>query len=106
MPGGWVGSDRAQRLPPDWPAITARIKRRDHGRCTWRTNGRRCTGNSDQVDHIQPGDDHSDRNLRSLCTAHHAAKSAREGVDARAAIRAKRLRPQPPHPGMLEGPRT
>jgi 5-methylcytosine-specific restriction endonuclease McrA len=100
MPGQWASSDRASRLPSDWPRIRRRILKRDEGQCTWFENGHRCATAAVEVDHIVPNDDHSDANLRSLCTPHHGAKSAREGVDARAAIAAKRFRPVEPHPGL------
>lgn len=55
---------------------------------------------ADQVDHVVPGDDHS---LGNLAPIHddpcHRVKSAREGVTARAEIRAQRSRPIERHPG-------
>lgn len=101
MPGGWRKSDRAATLPTNWPKLREAIRKRDGYQCTWITDGRRCTGPADEVDHEDRhgGDDPS--NLRSLCTPHHAQKSAAEGVEARRAIAAQRYRPQEQHPGLI-----
>lgn len=101
MSGHWAGSNRRARLPKNWPTIRARILRRDEHRCTWMTNGHRCTAPATDVDHRRPGDDHSDANLRSLCGPHHARKSAAEG--GRAPHRRLRRRPAEAHPGLLRG---
>jgi 5-methylcytosine-specific restriction enzyme A len=56
------------------------------------------------VDHIRPGDDHSESNLRSLCGFHHQKKSSHEGGAAMAAKRRdieKKFRRQEAHPGLL-----
>jgi 5-methylcytosine-specific restriction endonuclease McrA len=95
----WLDSDRSARLPDAWPKIRRRIFRRDGHRCTWIDDGQRCTAEATEVDHIHPGDDHSDHNLRSLCTRHHARKSSAEGHAAR--YRHPRRRPPDPHPGLL-----
>lgn len=73
----WAGSTRRQRLPPDWPQIRRRILERDPV-CTkcWQQP-------STEADHIVNGDDHSDANLRGICTPCHRRKSALEGVEAR-----------------------
>jgi 5-methylcytosine-specific restriction endonuclease McrA len=80
------------------------VRRRDGYRCTWRDDyGQRCDGDADEVDHIVPGDDHGDSNLRSLCTYHHAKKSAHEGGAANAKRRAKitkKFRRNETHPGL------
>lgn len=94
MSGGWQGSDRRDRLPPDWPAIRERVLRRDAYRCTWTTHGDRCKAVANQVDHRVAGDDHRDANLQSLCGPHHARKSAREGNAAKAARKAAEKRPR------------
>lgn len=115
MSGGWAGSERLSRLPANWPQLRERIRKRDGYRCTWihgNPDGlprsaadldgpHRCTGPAAEVDHINrhAGDDED--NLRSLCTPHHAAKSAAEGVEARRAIAAQRYRPREQHPGLL-----
>ncbi|MFI9123898.1 HNH endonuclease [Streptomyces bikiniensis] len=97
----WAGSNRRQRLPKDWPAIVRRIKRRDGYRCTsvFETAGR-CTQRGTDVDHIIPGDDHSDDNLRLLCRWCHAKKSAREGGQAAALKRVSERRPTTTHPAL------
>lgn len=97
----WEGSDRAQRLPKDWPRIRRRILIRDRRTC--QINGPGCLGRATEVDHIDPGDNHDPANLQAVCTTCHAHKSAREGGAASAAARAARprLRPQPKHPGLL-----
>lgn len=95
-------SARAARLPSDWATrIRPAVLRRDGYQCTWVTNGRRCTVEATDVDHVQPmTDDHDLGALASLCSPHHAAKSAREGVSARAAVRAGLRRPERRHPGL------
>lgn len=95
----WEGSTRRSRLPPDWPATRLRILERDSHRCTWIENGKRCTERATDVDHRVPGDDHSDRNLRSLCPWHHRRKSSAEGAAARAPQPTQR-RPPEQHPGV------
>lgn len=95
----WEGSDRKLRLPPDWSKRRQIILKRDGFQCTWIVDGEnRCAARATDVDHIQPGDDHSLTNLRSLCGFHHNHKSALEGVAARAA---RPRRPPEPHPGRI-----
>ncbi|TGN83919.1 HNH endonuclease [Streptomyces griseoluteus] len=101
----WAGSDRRDRLPADWPRIRLRVLRRDGNRCTHRNQyGERCEELATDVDHIVPGDDHREFNLRSLCGFHQQAKSSREGA---LALTAKRRRinqwfkPTETHPGYI-----
>jgi len=101
MSGGWAGSDRRDRLPPDWSAIRAAVLRRDGYRCTRQTVLGRCLGTATQVDHMVRGDDHRMENLTSLCGPHHAEKSSREGNEAKAAAAAARRRPYPREPWRL-----
>ncbi|MFF7254805.1 HNH endonuclease [Streptomyces microflavus] len=100
----WSGSDRRERLPADWPRIRIRILRRDGHRCTHRDQyGERCEELATDVDHIVPGDDHRETNLRALCGFHHRAKSSREGAYALAAQRRRidrRFRRTEAHPGL------
>ncbi|RKN09653.1 HNH endonuclease [Streptomyces radicis] len=97
----WATSNRRQRLPDDWPTRRAAALRRDGFRCVaLLADGERCTEPATDVDHIVPGDDHALTNLQSLCSWHHARKSAREGQAAnRAKQRPSRRRPDKPHPG-------
>lgn len=99
---GWQGSDRKDRLPEDWPARRSKRLKIDGGRCTWTLpSGKRCPRPATDVDHRKPGDDHSMRNLRSLCAHHHAKKSAAEGHQAKRVIKGKKARPAEKHPGLL-----
>ena len=100
----WRGSTRLDRLPDDWKARRRRVLLGDGYRCTWRHDGVRCEELATDVDHIRPGDDHDDSNLRSLCDWHHLKKSSGEGGAARAAARRRvnrRFRRSEPHPGLL-----
>lgn len=106
----WATSDRKSRLPADWDARRAKILDRDGHQCTWMAydefgKPHRCPEKATDVDHIQPGDDHSEHNLQSLCHRHHAIKTAKEGVAAREAKRGEiknRLRKKPEtHPAFL-----
>ncbi|NUV86604.1 HNH endonuclease [Streptomyces sp. KAI-26] len=101
----WSGSDRRERLPADWPRIRIRILRRDGHRCTHRDQyGERCEELATDVDHIVPGDDHRETNLRALCGFHHRAKSSREGALALAVQRRRidrRFRRTEAHPGLM-----
>ena len=101
----WEGSDRRDRLPPDWHRIRIRILRRDGHRCTAKdANGVRCPELATDVDHVVAGDDHRDTNLASLCGWHHQRKSSREGAAARAAQRRRhdrRFRRSEQHPGLV-----
>lgn len=86
-------SPRKARLPKGWASIRRRILERDEGICHV------ChRGGADQVDHVVPGDDHSDGNLAAIhddpC---HRAKSSAEG----AAARPKRKREVERHPGLI-----
>ncbi len=97
---GWETSDRKAELPRGWATIRTRILRRDGYRCQAKlTTGKLCGASANQVDHIIPGLDHSDANLRALCRWHHDRKSAREGVAARAP-RPTKARPPESHPAL------
>lgn len=97
----WANSDRRARLPKDWPRIRRRIIRRDEGQCAAvYSTGERCVRTDVEVDHIVPGDDHSDTNLQCLCVWHHARKSAAEGGTASALTRVRTARPTPTHPAL------
>ncbi len=97
----WTNSDRRARLPKGWPTIRRRILRRDDHACTATfSDDRRCGLPATDVDHIIPGDDHSDTNLRSLCGWCHARKSAHEGGTAAASSAVRQTRPKAPHPAL------
>lgn len=97
----WAGSTRRNRLPADWARIRRRIIRRDGGQCTaLYSDGRRCEQPGTDVDHIVAGDDHSDANLRLLCSWCHGQKSSREGGTASALRRVSAHRPKPVHPAL------
>lgn len=103
MPG-WSGSERREGLPPDWARIRRRILKRDEGRCTHTEYGDRCPLPATDVDHIKPGNDHRDANLRSLCDGHHKTKSGREGAKAANAARRRnrqKFRRTERHPGLI-----
>ena len=80
----WETSNRRERLPADWQARRRFVLERCGHRCEWMiSRGERCPDRATDVDHIKPGDDHSFRNLRGLCSKHHARKSSSEGWWAR-----------------------
>lgn len=100
----WSNSTRRDRLPDDWKPRRRRILNRDGYMCQWRLpDGTLCLDSATDVDHVIPGDDHRDSNLRSLCSMHHARKSAGEGGRAshakKKAVAKKFLRVET-HPGM------
>ncbi|MEU8047790.1 HNH endonuclease [Micromonospora echinofusca] len=109
----WETSDRRQRLPRNWAEIRARVLKRDGYACqfVWRNErGRmeKCGKPATEVDHINPGDDHSPDNLRAACSACHAFKSSHEGGTAarQAAARVRRevgsrFQRTEQHPGLL-----
>ncbi len=81
----WDSSDRRSRLPADWAKRRLRVLRRDGYRCQHRNRpgAPKCGTPANQVDHVQPGDDHDYANLRALCRRHHAEKSSAEGNAAK-----------------------
>lgn len=105
MSGGWANSDRRQRLPPDWDRIQRRILRNAKHACQVKLGpGRVCGRHATQVDHIRPGDDHSDSNLRAICAECHGKKSSAEGNEAMRKRRSEisqRFRRTERHPGLL-----
>ena len=93
-------SPRALRLPDDWTLRRVRALRRDGYRCQARDSlGAMCGEPANQVDHIEPGDDHSLDNLQSLCRWHHARKSSAEGAAARGPRPTQKREPRP-NPGI------
>ena len=90
---GWESSTRRDGLPRWWPVTVRRIVARDPmclctgcPKCVvpggW--NGVTCSRRSKEVDHIIPGDDHRDENLRGICAPCHGHKSSNEGNAAQA----------------------
>lgn len=108
MPGGWVGSDRRDRLPANWRELKAAAKRRDPRQvCHWCGNPGGTT-----LDHIRRGDDHSPDNLAWIHDRQdvqagrtvrncHGEKTAAEGNAARKAMR-ERHRPVKLHPALRD----
>lgn len=94
-------SARTVPLPKDWPAIRRRILKRDGYQCVWDTAAYPCGQSATDVDHIGDPNDHTDQNLRSLCSPHHRRRSASQGGTAAQAKRAPRKRPAERHPGLL-----
>lgn len=96
MSGGWVGSDRKERLPSNWnstirPAILARDPI-----CVLCGVRPSCV-----ADHIKAKtDDHRPAALQGVCGPCHDHKSGVEGNEAKAA-KPGRTRPQEVHPGLL-----
>ena len=97
----WNTSTRRQRLPKDWPQRRRTVLERDPT-CRLRYPG--CTTTSTEVDHRNPGDDHSLSNLQGACSPCHGRKSRWEAAQARKASGAMRQqspqRPGEPHPGL------
>lgn len=104
MAGQWQGSDRRDRLPPDWQKRRADVMRRAGRKCEHEYRGERCSWKATDVDHVVPGDDHELDNLQALCSWHHARKSSREGNAAKAVKRqatAQKFSRTEDHPGLL-----
>jgi 5-methylcytosine-specific restriction endonuclease McrA len=94
----WSSSDRSSRLPSNWETeIHPRILNRDKRLCKIKDHG--CQVVATEVDHKVRGDNHADSNLQAACERCHARKSAREGNEAKAKLKALRFRPPERHPG-------
>lgn len=104
MPNGqWAGSTRKARLPKNWS--TELVPE------TFAVYGDTCyicgLPGANEVDHVNPGDDHSLENRRPVhgkgtvqnC---HQRKSSCEGGRAAQAKKPKRRRPPEPHPGLID----
>lgn len=101
---GWETSDRKAELPHDWQTRRVRVLRRDAYECQARdSRGIPCLAPANQVDHVEPGPDHSLDNLRALCRWHHARKSSAEGAAARRP-RPRRAREPETHPAFAARP--
>lgn len=95
---GWADSNRRQHLPTDWDTRRRRILHRDRHIC-WICG----QPGADAVDHITPGDNHTDTNLAAIhqdvAPYCHRTKSSKEGVMARQR-RPTEKRPRERHPGL------
>jgi 5-methylcytosine-specific restriction protein A len=98
--GRWASSNRRAELPPDWPARKVKVRERSGGQCEVEEDEVRCPRPGRDVDHIGDPHDHSLDNLQDICGPHHDAKTQQQAAAARAAIRAKAVRPKPKHPGL------
>jgi hypothetical protein len=98
---GWNDSDRRERLPDNWNELRRAQLERDGHRCTWRLpSGKRCPRRATDVDHKEErADDHT--RLQSLCSTHHAKKTALAAVRFKREKRQRRWRPQENHPGSI-----
>lgn len=95
----WNTSDRLSRLPSNWETeIQPAILKRDHYKCKIKDQG--CLVEATEVDHNIRGDNHAYSNLQAVCERCHAKKSAREGNEAKAKLKALRRRPVERHPGL------
>lgn len=97
----WATSDRAQRLPPNWPTIRTQVRVRAGDLCQAHSHHPQCPGVGAEADHITPGDDHTLSNLQWLSTPCHQAKTAREAAARNRARAAMRRKPDEQHPGAL-----
>lgn len=97
---GWDSSDRRAHLPDDWSTIRSRVLARDAYTC--QIAGPRCTGRATEVDHMGHRDDHRPEVLRAVCHSCHSIRSAMQGVESSSEMRARRLRPQERHPGLIQ----
>jgi 5-methylcytosine-specific restriction protein A len=73
----WAGSKRRSRLPPDWERRRRSVLARDEI-CTICRDAL-----ATEVDHINPGDDHSLINLQGVCKPCHTDKTQAEALAAR-----------------------
>jgi len=94
------GDEKGRDLPPNWESeIVPAIKKRDKGRCRWvLPSGKRCPRPGTDVDHAGDPGDHRLSKLRLLCGHHHGIRTARQGNQARAQRKAKKLRGAEDHP--------
>ena len=96
----WHTSDRRARLPDDWHATRARVRKRARCECVLE-GGTRCPSPGTDCDHVTHGDDHSLGNLQWLCYPHHKIKTQQDNARAQAQRQALRARPTDQHPGRI-----
>lgn len=103
-PDAWAGSTRKQTLPVDWERLRQACFKRDGYRCTWIDDGMRCTAPATDCDHVGDRNDHSLKNLRSLCSEHHLKRTSKQAYEAKMAIKKLGRLPEEPQPGVIKGP--
>ncbi len=91
----WYTSNRRNSLPSNWEAIRAKVLREASYRCAIEYGG--CTGVATEVDHINPGNDHT--RCQAACKPCHSKKSSAEGVSRRRELNKLKKRPAERHPG-------
>ena len=101
----WDTSDRRQRLPKDWQAIRAAVRRRADNKCEAENHEPDCDGTGTDADHIKQGDNHSLNNLQWLSGPCHKAKTKAENAARNKANAQLRRRPQEQHPGRKQCPK-
>lgn len=97
----WYTSDRAKRLPKDWPARKRTVYKRARGLCQAPTHTPGCTGKGTEVDHIIAGDNHNLDNLQLLSHECHKEKTIQENINRRRHAAHSRLLPPETHPGRI-----
>lgn len=97
----WHGSDRNQRLPPNWHTIRKAVKDRAAGHCQATRHHPDCNRTGTDADHITPGDNHTLANLQWLSEPCHRAKTATDNAQANRQRARLRRRPTEPHPGRI-----
>lgn len=90
----WETSARRSELPRDWATIRRRILARDP---ICRLALEVCTGRSNEVDHVGDKHDHSDHNLRGVCTPCHKRRTQEQAQ----AAKPRQRRATESHPGLL-----
>lgn len=94
MATAWRGSTRRQRLPRGWDKTRLRVLERDGYLCRIGLPG--CTITATEADHVVPGDNHDDSNLRAAC---HSCNQ-RANIATRPRPPSMR-RPAETHPGLV-----
>lgn len=95
-------SGRTSPLPKAWPMIRKNVLRRDGFMCQHirEDTGEKCGARATDVDHKDDPNDHSHKNLQSLCGWHHNQKTAAQGGTAAARKKKGRITREA-HPGYL-----
>lgn len=80
-------SGRTSPLPRNWKLLRGKILKRDGYQCTHirEDSGQRCIEKATDVDHGDLGpNNHTNKNLRSLCSWHHNIRTGAQGGAAAA----------------------